>query len=182
MAMHGRVKKDVVQLSPEELEKQREKVRTARGLFGKLLESRRARVYSQQALDMTSKALQFHPEFPTLWGYRRELLESGEAQGDKKQVLQMEMKLLEVSDDRVQELRSHMQALEASAFKLGVDPVDANETLAHVTDATRTWFDEKRKEYFSESENACADREAHELFGKPHVVHRLTPDLAKMPD
>ena len=47
--MHGRVKKDVVEPSPEEKEKQREQVRTARGLFGKLLEMRQSKAYSEQA-------------------------------------------------------------------------------------------------------------------------------------
>ena len=93
--MHGRVKKDVVEPSPEEKEKQREQVRTARGLFGKLLELRQNKVYNEQALDMTSKALQFHPEFPTLWGYRRELLTSGKISKPLRELLEVEMKLLE---------------------------------------------------------------------------------------
>ncbi|CAE7735620.1 Rabggta [Symbiodinium sp. CCMP2592] len=92
--MHGRVKKDVVEPSPEEKEKQREQVRTARGLFGKLLEMRQSKAYSEQALDMTSKALQFHPEFPTLWGYRRELLTSGISK-PLRELLEVELKLLE---------------------------------------------------------------------------------------
>ena len=91
--MHGRVKKDVVVPSAEEKAKQREQVRTARGLFGKLLELRGSKVYNEQALEMTSKALQFHPEFPTLWGYRRELLTNMEM--PLKEVLKGEMKLLE---------------------------------------------------------------------------------------
>eukprot|EP00931_Biecheleriopsis_adriatica_P101899 TRINITY_DN76949_c0_g1_i1.p1 TRINITY_DN76949_c0_g1~~TRINITY_DN76949_c0_g1_i1.p1 ORF type:complete len:677 (+),score=185.16 TRINITY_DN76949_c0_g1_i1:36-2033(+) len=93
--MHGRVKKDVVEPTPEEKEKQREQVRTARALFGKLLELRKSRTYNGQALDMTSKALQFHPEFPTLWGYRREILTSGQVEGELKDLLAVEMKLLE---------------------------------------------------------------------------------------
>lgn len=93
--MHGRVKKDVVELSPEEKEKQTQHVNTARALFGKLLQQRRSRIYSQQTLDLTSKALQFHPEFPTLWGYRREILQSLRADGDQKQLFEGEMKLLE---------------------------------------------------------------------------------------
>ena len=61
--------------------------------FGKLLELRKDRVYNDQALDLTAKALQFHPEFPTLWGYRRELLtETGK---EKPELLKLEMKLLE---------------------------------------------------------------------------------------
>lgn len=91
--MHGRVKKDVVVPSAEEKAKQREQVRTARGLFGKLLELRGSKVYNEQALEMTSKALQFHPEFPTLWGYRRELLTNMET--PLKELLKGEMKLLE---------------------------------------------------------------------------------------
>ena len=93
--MHGRVKKDVVEPSPEEKEKQREQVRTARGLFGKLLELRQSKAYNEQALEMTSKALQFHPEFPTLWGYRRELLTSGMISKPLRELLEVEMKLLE---------------------------------------------------------------------------------------
>jgi len=105
--MHGRVKKDVVELPPEELAKQREQVRTARSLFGKLLEQRQAQAYSQQTFDMTSKALQFHPEFPTLWGYRREILLSGElANGNSKAVLEAEMKLLEKALRRSQKVYS----------------------------------------------------------------------------
>eukprot|EP00438_Fugacium_kawagutii_P029092 Skav220680 [mRNA] locus=scaffold384:236186:242862:+ [translate_table: standard] len=76
--MHGRVKKDIVEPTPEEKAKQREQVR---------------QTYNDQALEMTSKALQFHPEFPTLWGYRRELLTSTEK--PLQDLLKMEMKLLE---------------------------------------------------------------------------------------
>lgn len=93
--MHGRAKKDVVQPTAEEKEKQREQVRTARALFGKLLGLRSEKAYNQTSLEMTSKALQFHPEFPTLWGYRRELLLSGQVQGEFVALLEMEMKLLE---------------------------------------------------------------------------------------
>ena len=97
--MHGRVKKDVVEPSPEEKEKQREQVRKARGLFGNLLEMRQKKAYSEEALDMTSKALQFHPEFPTLWGYRRELLTSGKiSKAPFRELLEVEMKLLEKAD------------------------------------------------------------------------------------
>ena len=92
-AMHGRVKKDIVEPTLEEKTKQREQVRTARSLFGKLLDMRKSQSYNDQALEMTSKALQFHPEFPTLWGYRRELLTSTEK--PLQELLQMEMKLLE---------------------------------------------------------------------------------------
>merc|ERR1719460_1855920 len=44
---------------------------------------------------MTMKALMFHPEFPTLWGYRREIFGSGDIEGNRKQMLEAEMKLLE---------------------------------------------------------------------------------------
>mmetsp|Transcript_31868 Transcript_31868/g.98056 ORF Transcript_31868/g.98056 Transcript_31868/m.98056 type:complete len:103 (-) Transcript_31868:10-318(-) len=93
--MHGRKKKDVVEPTPEEREKQRQQVSTARALFAKLLGQRQAKAYSQQALDMTAKALSFHPEFPTLWGYRREILLSGQADAPLGDLLKMEMKLLE---------------------------------------------------------------------------------------
>jgi len=93
--MHGRKKKDVKELTPEEKEKQKKQVDTARALFAKMLEMRRGQVYNQQALDMTFKALQFHPEFPTLWGYRREILQSGNIDGSLGDLLQTEMKLLE---------------------------------------------------------------------------------------
>lgn len=93
--MHGRLKKDVATLSPEEQEKQREQVRTGRSLFAKLLELRGSRTYSLQTLDMTSKALQFHPEFPTLWGFRREILLSGQAGSELVLLLESELKLLE---------------------------------------------------------------------------------------
>ena len=91
--MHGRVKKDVVEPTPEEKAKQREQVRTARSLFAKLLALRQSQTYGAEALEMTSKALQFHPEFPTLWGYRRELLTTSEK--PLQELLKMEMKLLE---------------------------------------------------------------------------------------
>jgi len=94
--MHGRVKKDIVEPTPEEKAKQREQVRTARSLFAKLLDLRKSQTYNDQALEMTSKALQFHPEFPTLWGYRRELLTStGSTEKPLQELLKMEMKLLE---------------------------------------------------------------------------------------
>merc|ERR1719247_1537605 len=52
---------------------------------------------------MTTKALMFHPEFPTLWGYRRQILSSPEiiagdsedSQQLKKKLLEGEMKLLD---------------------------------------------------------------------------------------
>ncbi|CAE8620525.1 unnamed protein product [Polarella glacialis] len=103
--MHGRVKKDIVEPSPEELEKQKETVRTARGLFAKMLELRKSQIHNEQALEMTSKALQFHPEFPTLWSYRRDILCSGKV-GELKDLLQVEMKLLEKALRRSQKVYS----------------------------------------------------------------------------
>lgn len=93
--MHGRLKKDVVEPTAEEKEKQKEQVRTASALFAKLLELRKSRAFSQHALDMTSKALSFHPEFPTLWGYRREIITSGQIGVPLKDLLGIEMQLLE---------------------------------------------------------------------------------------
>lgn len=104
--MHGRVKKEIVEPTPEELAKQKEQVRTARALFAKLLDLRKARTYSPQTLDMTFKALSFHPEFPTLWGYRRELLGSEEVGSNRKESLEQEMRLLEKALRRSQKIYS----------------------------------------------------------------------------
>lgn len=62
-------------------------------VFGVVHHVSPGQTYNDQALEMTSKALQFHPEFPTLWGYRRELLTSTEK--PLHDLLKMEMKLLE---------------------------------------------------------------------------------------
>ena len=107
--MHGRVKKDIVEPTPEEKAKQREQVRTARSLFAKLLDLRKSQTYNDQALEMTSKALQFHPEFPTLWGYRRELLTStGSTEKPLQELLKMEMKLLEKALRKSQKVLLHL--------------------------------------------------------------------------
>lgn len=88
----------------EEKAKQREQVRTARSLFAKLLDLRQSQTYNDQALEMTFKALQFHPEFPTLWGYRRELLTRTEK--PLEELLKMEMKLVEKALRRSQKVYS----------------------------------------------------------------------------
>eukprot|EP00928_Gymnodinium_smaydae_P013338 TRINITY_DN14871_c0_g5_i2.p1 TRINITY_DN14871_c0_g5~~TRINITY_DN14871_c0_g5_i2.p1 ORF type:complete len:856 (+),score=183.83 TRINITY_DN14871_c0_g5_i2:73-2640(+) len=138
--MHGRVKKDVIEPTPEEREKQREHVRTARSLFQKLLGLRRSGTCSKDALDLTARALQFHPEFPTLWGYRRELLLSEASLGSadaavakRREVLQMEMKLLERALRKSQKVYSiwfHRKwVLERLVESCGRDDVAARKIL-----------------------------------------------------
>jgi len=131
--MHGRLKKDQVQLPPEELEKQKQQVRTAGALFKGLLAQRQADVYSEQTLDTTMKALQFHPEFPTLWSYRRDMLSGKLPSINIKQALGMEMKLLEKALRKTQKVYSiwfHRKWAVEQLFKLcGTDVVAAQQIL-----------------------------------------------------
>jgi len=93
--MHGRKKADAVKPSQEELDKQRQQVATYRELLQRLLKQRKDRVYNTQTMELTGKALQFNPEFPTLWSYRREILDSDEVAGDRTELWAGEMRLLE---------------------------------------------------------------------------------------
>mmetsp|Transcript_31123 Transcript_31123/g.68786 ORF Transcript_31123/g.68786 Transcript_31123/m.68786 type:complete len:703 (+) Transcript_31123:51-2159(+) len=104
--MHGRKKQNVVKPTEEEAQQQREQVRTARAIFGQILSDRRAEVYSLQILEKTAKALAFHPEFPTLWGYRRELLNSDICSANRRELLQQEFGLLEKALRRSQKVYS----------------------------------------------------------------------------
>lgn len=130
--MHGRVKKDIVEPTPEELAKQTEMVKTAQALFKQLLAQREAKVYNAQMLDMTMKALMFHPEFPTLWGYRREILTSGGIEGDRKKMFEAEMKLLEKALRKSQKVYSiwfHRKWVIEKLFQTCASEAEANEVL-----------------------------------------------------
>jgi len=156
--MHGRVKKDVVQPSPEDLQKQRQQVATARALFAKLLEQRRARAYGGQALEMTMKALMFHPEFPTLWGYRREILQSGEADGDRYELLQGEMRLLEKALRKSQKVYSiwfHRKWTVEQLFKACASAVDARRVLDVELDLCRRFLEVDERNFH------CWNHRAH---------------------
>lgn len=89
--MHGRVKKTgLPALTEQEQEVLREKVRKGRALIDFLLSSKKrhdAASFSQppempevqqsrkNVMEMSFKLLEFHPEFATIWNYRRSLLE-----------------------------------------------------------------------------------------------------------
>lgn len=95
--MHGRVKKDILKRTDEEKAKEVEQVRTAFDVFGKLYDQRKNQVYEKQTHKLTTTALQFNPEIATLWNFRREILESGNLEGDMRVHLLGEMKLLEMA-------------------------------------------------------------------------------------
>lgn len=159
--MHGRRKKDVVELSPEEKEKQKLQVNTAKALFTKMLSQRQAKVYNQQALEMTAKALQFHPEFPTLWGYRRELLQSGKVDGELWQLLKVEMKLLEGALRKTQKVYSiwfHRHWVVGQLFELcGVTTAKAQALLDTELGLCRTLLDVDERNFH------CWNHRAHVL-------------------
>lgn len=130
--MHGRKKIDVPKPSPEELEEQRQQVRTADALFKGLLKQRAARVYTEQALELTTKALKFHPEFPTMWGYRREILESGNLEAELKDLLAFEMELLQRALTKTQKVYAvwfHRKWVVDKIFKGCSGPEEARSLL-----------------------------------------------------
>mmetsp|Transcript_40023 Transcript_40023/g.87344 ORF Transcript_40023/g.87344 Transcript_40023/m.87344 type:complete len:606 (+) Transcript_40023:24-1841(+) len=93
--MHGRRKKDAIELSDEDKQRERDQLLTGLGLFREILEKRRQKVYTMHTHEITMKALQFNPEFSTLWNYRREIiLHVGKGDAGLP-MLQGELKLLE---------------------------------------------------------------------------------------
>jgi len=81
---------------------------------------------------MTTKALMFHPEFPTMWGYRREILLSGAIEGERKHLLQAEMKLLEKALRKSQKVYSiwfHRKWVVEKLFQACASEKEANAVL-----------------------------------------------------
>ena len=71
--MHGR-KKRTTPITDEEREKTKKDVLKARALMDKLLDMRANKVYDNVANEMTLTAIQYNPDMPTFWNFRREML------------------------------------------------------------------------------------------------------------
>ena len=71
--MHGR-KKRTTPITDEEREETKATVIKARGLMDKILDMRSRKIYDDVANEMTLTAIQYNPDMPTFWNFRREML------------------------------------------------------------------------------------------------------------
>lgn len=94
--MHGRKRSKRAAVSAEELRAQRAKLGKLRALGDIALQSYRAKDYSDNSLQLTTKLLSVNPDFGTLWNFRRTILLSrwnGLTHAQRAEVAQEELRL-----------------------------------------------------------------------------------------